>query len=405
MKEKIFLFFIFFIYSIVPAIVKISGDKFFFISYIFLLAFLFLYYRKRIYLNKKDLPFLFLFIYILFYIPISVFVIHTDSLAGVALGLIMYVFPMVGYFFSKIINLKNLKNILIFIAIIHIFYAIATYGFFHYGSTIDYYINEIKKGTMAFRLSSVSGSLGLASFLIITAPLSMYNLLKKYSIYNLFTTMTIYIAMILTMQRSAWISAFLFLFLYFIYLLNKKNILIKYSNFLFIFFILAIVVLLYIPSDFIKFLLMRLSSIAGDSANPIRERSLQWLGGLYNFMSVPSGIGIGTVGQSARYLGHSEYNLVFDGDYFRILSEVGLVSLFFYSCVFIKIIFKIINLYKQNLESLTLLLIVLGLSINMIGSDTTEFYFVNFLYWLFVGYFFNDTIKVRGNGYFYINKL
>ena len=405
MQKKIFLFIIFFIYSIIPAVVKILGNKNIFISYVFLLIILFLYYKKRVYLNKKDLPFLLFLFYIILYIPISLFVTHTDSFIGVTLGIIMYVIPMSGYFFSKIIDFESFKNVLIYIAIIHVLYAIATYGLFHYGSTIDYYINEIKKGSMVFRLSSVSGSLGLASLLIITIPLSLYNLLRKYNIINLLTLLLMFIASVLTMQRSAWISVFLYLFLISVYSLKRKQLLIKYSNTLLILSLLLIIVFSYFFSDMIGFILMRLSSIQSINANPIAERSLQWLGGIYNFISVPSGIGIGTVGQSARYLNNGEYNLVFDGDYFRILSEVGLVALFFYTWLFCSIFIKILTLYKLSLKSFTLLLVVLGLSINMIGSDTTEFYFINFLYWMFIGYFFNTVNLRKINANIYINKL
>ncbi|MDI3501207.1 MAG: hypothetical protein PWP22_978 [Thermoanaerobacter sp.] len=143
---------------------------------------------------------------------------------------------------------------------------------------------------------------------------------------------------------------------------------------------------------YIDFLLERFVSLIKGEA--IEERSSLWRNGLNNFLSIPSGTGLGTVGQVRRILNlENDYLPVLDGDYFRILSETGIILIPFYIRFFIYLVLRGFYLYKMSINRLTVYLSLLGLSINMIGSNTTEFYFVNFIYWLMMGYFWDSKFK------------
>lgn len=398
------------LYSILPAFAKISEMSLFYAFYIPLLGILYwTYHKQQLLLYKADIPFLLMFSITVIYIPISISILHTASFTSVFFSMIMFLLPMTGYFFSRLITINIFSKSVIFVGLIHAILGILMYGFIQFPTSIEGSIRLIKDGTMAFRMSSVSGSLGLGSLMLASLPFALTILLKKKNRVNIISTLLLFIALIFTMQRSAWLGASLYFLLVFIYInINKNSVRSKKNIYLFVFvlFVIGISISHYIDLHTLKFIISRIGSLSGVGENPITERSSMWIAGIENFLQVPSGIGLGTSGQAARVSGFiSNYHGVPDGDYFRILSELGIGALFFYSYLFASILIYFFKLQNMRIDRFSVYLVVVGLSINMIGSDTTEFYFVNFLYWSSLGYLFKKNIKKENNDFSYISKL
>ena len=112
--------------------------------------------------------------------------------------------------------------------------------------------------------------------------------------------------------------------------------------------------------------------------------------GFQNVINYPLGTGVGQVGQVARVGGWSVFKACADGDYPRIFSETGIPGGLFYVFLFITAGLLYIRSKFDNKAVKTGFFVFLGVSAQMIGSNVTEFYFVNFLYWMFIGYMFSD---------------
>ncbi len=108
-----------------------------------------------------------------------------------------------------------------------------------------------------------------------------------------------------------------------------------------------------------------------------------WLGAINNIQSNPLGLGLGQVGLVAVSQGLNAEHGVSDGDYFRIVSESGVFSIVFLTFALALILTARLKA-KTELEKY-LSWIPLGVAIQMIGSNVTEFYFSNYLFWLFCG--------------------
>lgn len=398
------------LYSILPAFAKISGMSLFYAFYIPLLGVLYWTYRRHsISIYKADTAFLLMFSITIIYIPISIFILHSASFTSVFFGIFMFLFPMTGYFFSRLININIFSQSVIFVGLIHATLGILMYGFIQFPTSIQGLIELIKDGTMAFRMSSVSGSLGLGALMLVSLAFTLTMLLKNKNKMNMIVTLVLLFSLIMTMQRSAWLGASLYLFLVFIYIhLHTQTVLSKKNIYLFIFVLFGAgaIVLQYIDLNTFEFIISRISSIGGEGLNPVDERSSMWIAGIENFMQVPSGIGLGTSGQASR-VGEfiSSYHGIPDGDYFRILSELGIGALFFYFYLFTFIVIWFFNLRNMSIEKFSVYLVVIGLSVNMIGSNTTEFHFVNFLYWMSLGYLFNKNLAKENSAFIYNSKF
>jgi hypothetical protein len=382
------------IYSLLPAFAKLLEASYIYGLYIIILFLLYLLFRKnKLRVYRSDLPYLIICIYIFMYIPFSIY-IHNGNYEIVLYGLLMSFIPMIGYFYSRLIDFENFVKAVVFVGVMHAIFGILTYDFLKYPEFISNIIYKIKEGVMAFRMSSVSGSLPFATLMIISVSFTINRIFLKRNIpiYLLLLFLFIF-ASIMSMQRSAWLAiAVIFIItIFYLFLRGKITIIISLIT------ITIILVLIFLQlGDILWFIEYRANTIFSNS--PVSERYEQWIWGIKNFINVPSGLGIGTSGQVNRILNfYSEFNPVYDGDYFRIISDLGILGLIFYIYLFFLMFLKILNLNKLDGYNFTLVTVLVGLSINMIGSNTTEFYFVNFLYWTCVGYFLDKKLIVRGN--------
>ncbi|AIH04368.1 hypothetical protein [Thermodesulfobacterium commune] len=384
-------------YSLLPGVAKVTGNSLYYSFYIPIIFFIYLIFRKnKLYLSHMDIPFLISFFLLILYIPISVFILKTVSLEVTIFGVATFLIPMIGYFYSRIIPFNFVVISIVFVGFVHSLIAILLYGFFPLPSFLEDIRSILYEGVMAFRMSSVSGSLVLGALMTIVSVFVLNMVILRFKKEYIILLFIFYFVDIFTMQRSVWISLFIYNILILAYLAINQNIQSKkklYLIFLLIIFpVLILMIITSVLEYYIDFLLERFVSLIKGEA--IEERSSLWRNGLNNFLSIPSGTGLGTVGQVRRILNlENDYLPVLDGDYFRILSETGIILIPFYIRFFIYLVLRGFYLYKMSINRLTVYLSLLGLSINMIGSNTTEFYFVNFIYWLMMGYFWDSKFK------------
>jgi O-antigen ligase len=245
-------------------------------------------------------------------------------------------------------------------------------------------------------MSSVSGSLGFSPLMLIGFNVLLvynFNPQSEYIKSNLLYLIIFLICLILSLQRSAWLGAIISVLL----VLIRQILKLKF-NFFKIFLILLplifffSVTILLLNSDLldvpqIDFFSERKESFTGAAD----ERSEMWASGFRNFINFPLGVGLGQIGLVPTFIDSKNYySGVTDGDYIKILSETGFISILFFAFLFLSLFYTLLNIHKISNRLFALLLIIVGFSIQMIGTNISELYFVNYTYWLFLGSFFHS---------------
>jgi hypothetical protein len=258
-------------------------------------------------------------------------------------------------------------------------------------------INELSMvfldGAAALRLASISGSLAFSGVAIVglsfccfdprpVALLSKRNFLKLL-IFNIFL-----VSAFLSLQRSIWVAIFIVLCAKFF--LGRQSLSNKICNFIFTSVITLSIFLsiLWSHEDLYQLSGDRFFSfIRTGGLDAVSERNEQWALAIENFLQRPYfGWGIGQIGQSARnYQNESGMGyLTPDGDYFRIISEFGVSGIILILFIAKTFLHSLKNLFLTNEEMCILKkysLAYICLSFQMIGSNVTEFYFINTVYW------------------------
>lgn len=296
---------------------------------------------------------------------------------GMLMGGYMSILPMMGFFLSRFISFDDFVKVIMRVAFVHAVIGILLYPVFGFTILPPFISEVLLEGVMIGRMSSVSGSLGFGCMLMVTSICAFYY--KKHLFFLLFI-----LCVIFSLQRSAWLATIFGLLLYMVYEMKKRKNLFVFK-YLLVGGIVILVMMQFVDNLGISFEYVtdKFQSI-GSAAN---ERSGLWLSGIENFKSYPLGTGVGQVGQVARFESTS-FLSVPDGDYFRILSEFGISFFFFYLPLMLFIISLLFHSSVLDKRELCVLSIVIGFSFQMIGSNVTEFYYNNLIYWMAVGYLF-----------------
>jgi hypothetical protein len=186
------------------------------------------------------------------------------------------------------------------------------------------------------RLMSFLGSTSIGVITVISIALLLFRNREMWAREPLLILHTL--GCILSMQRSAWICM---VFVYIIAFIDnfyvgklafKNN---KYSRKSFlsaVFWVIAITVA--VNTFQLSNYILRLSSIGKGAVN---ERAQQWVMGVNVFLSNPLGVGLGRMGHQANALyGYG----VTDGQYFKVLAEIGIPGLMAVILFFSTIIYK-----------------------------------------------------------------
>lgn len=367
------------IYSLVSGIYKIADNQVLMLLNVPIVLFLLksnCNIQSNAYLfYKYDLFFLLYVLYLLFLEIVVLFNVRTNFY-GLLIGLFLDVFPIIGFIYSRKIKFDFFVNILLLIALLHLFIGILLYPPFGIylvlGSTAEIFVDQMLFG----RMSSVSGSLAFGNLMMYGCIISFF--------YNRKLLPFLLFGLIFSSQRSSW-GGFLLCILLYAYQNFRtgkyKSVLLLSISLLFVgLCVCAAFLILDIDLSFIEYRFSRLTE-AGD------ERSIQWVHGLENFVNNPIGTGIGQVGHvAARYTKDDAYYWVADGDYFRIMSEHGIGGILFY----LMFLFFFLLIFCSKLKSkkeCTIVSLIGASFVQMVGSNIHEFYFNNFILWVFIGYF------------------
>lgn len=376
-KEYVVDFLLLLIYSLLPGLYKIVENQMFMLFSLPIIAYLLYKHKRSSVLRSFDKLFLSLVFYIFLLCIIQYFSPNTNRI-GMFMGIFLDVIPMSGFLFSRLICFEDFIKLIVPIGFIHLIIGVMLYPMFGIVDLLGEIGKKLTDGIAIGRMASVSGSLGFASLMFMTCIGALYYK-KKYFLFLLF-------GVICAAQRSGWLACFYGIVLFCYGNLRRGNG--KYVKYLMIGIIVFIVLLSYLISTTgfdISFFMQRFQDL--DSA--AGERNGQWIGGWNNFVRMPIGTGSGQIGQVAARYEEGFYNIVPDGDYFRVLSEYGIMGGLFYIVILFLYGITLFSIRKSiSLQRCCILSIFGGLCIQMIGSNITEFFFTNFLYWTFVGYLF-----------------
>lgn len=376
-KEYVVDLFLLLTYSLLPGVYKIIDNQLFMLFSLPIIIYLLCKHWKKKILFRLDVFFLFFIFYIAALCIVQYFSPNTNRI-GIFMGLFLDVIPMSGFLFSRLIHFENFIRLIVPVGFIHLIIGVVLYPMFGIVDLLGETGKILTEGVAFGRMASVSGSLGFASLMFMTSIGALYYR-KKYFIFLLF-------GVICAAQRSGWLAC-IYGMLLFCYVNMKKGDS-RYVRYLILGIFLFIMLLSYLISTTgfdISFFLQRFE----DLHSATDERNEQWIAGWSNFVKMPIGAGSGQIGQVATRYAEGAYNTVPDGDYFRVLSEYGIVGGLFYIVILFLYGVTLFTIKKSiSLKRCCILSIFGGLCIQMIGSNITEFFFTNFLYWTFVGYLF-----------------
>jgi len=377
------------IYSLLPGIVKLFDIKEIFLLNVPILIYLAFDARVNIY------PVVIISAaYIAFSLLQSIIMMAfgASEVASTLTSFYMYLLPFVGIISLRRFDVIDMFKLVAWIAFIHALIGIFIFGFIELPSWLGEVSARLREGVFPFRMASVSGSIGFGILCTMGLICSTYLARRPQGSFFMVISLILFFSIILSQQRSAWIVAILFLVWHF------SQSIFKNLPFLILILVTASILILNLQSidpEIGNFFIDRVtSSIGADGdSNIVSERSHMWATSFNNFISNPIGLGLGQGGYIAQTLGVNLNIVVTDGDYFRIMQESGMAGLLYY----ISIIFLITKsfLTEKNTEFKYLLWIPISSLIQMIGSNLTEFYFTNYMFWIFIGAALNKPQKLR----------
>lgn len=387
-KRQLIIFILLLLYSLLPGIYKVLGNNQLIMLFSIPIVLILLFFARREYkVIKLDIIFIVFFSYIILQSILWFFSPWVNRM-GILMGIYLNIFPMLGFFISRSIDFKIFKDIILYVVLVHCIIGIVLYPFFGIVNANSPIVKSLTEGVAYARMSSVAGSLIYGNLMLIGFIISFFTK-RKYLPLILF-------CLVFNAQRSAWLAAAFSILVYLLFLLKSSGVK-KFITYIVSFSLAAIVIISLVSNyiDFdVDFMLARFTSIGEASS----ERDGQWISGIENFISYPLGTGVGQVGHVAvRYEeATSVYKGVPDGDYFRLLSEYGFVGGLFYLFIILSVFLSFI--YIKRIDKIFIVTLIAGNLIQMIGSNISEFYFTNFIYWIIFGYYFsflNNNYKIR----------
>jgi len=218
---------------------------------------------------------------------------------------------------------------------------------------------------------TATGSLGSIGVLISLAIVSTSKVKK-----GKFVLLICFFALVLTFRRSAlYVAVFAFLWINYLFLFKFKIARWK----LFIFEILAIFLFVLLINSLYPDFLKSVSTRFGALSSAVDERKSNWFEGLTKASNLIIGDGLGKFGhKAAQYTD----NILPDGNYFRIIAELGIFGLL----IFIAIIFVALKKgLTQLADNYIEIGIVIMLCLQAIGSDIFSFQLIAPIFWYSIG--------------------
>lgn len=253
--------------------------------------------------------------------------------------------------------------------------------------------DTLLEGTMAFRLSSVSGSLALSTVMTVAFALSLQRHMScppgSAGSRRAWTAALLFLCCgFLSLQRAAWIALGLVWLVAMLGAMSPRRRSVLSLLVAACVPAVAAVLLVELPADALEILVERFGTLTGGGEiGVVAERADQWLNALYNLRKLPTGHGTGQIGQPVRETGPLTGGLpVYDGDYFRIVSEYGafgLALVLLIAAGTLRALMRLVPLGRHPRPEGHAILpaALLGIALQGIGTNVTELYFANAVFW------------------------
>ncbi len=371
------MFYLILLYSLLPGFSKLLG-----VNIIFSLNIpIVMYMMFGIRWTKTEINIVVLFLVICILNTIQAILVN-DNFSIVSFGSSFYVwiFPMIGFFMYKKYDLNQVLQSIVHVVLVHVIIGFVTYGFVELPSFIQYYVEILREGVGWYRMSSVAGSLIFGVLTSCAFNIQMYLIYQRKDtrIREYLKLVIILFGCLLSLQRSSWIAIIPSIIFYLVS--NRNSIFVL----LFVFTPVALVSVSFILNN--EFYYDRFLSLFSNDFSPVDERYKIWLNGLDYFNKNFFGHGIGQVGQFAYKSDLSIPYYITDGDYFKILAEGGILIFWIYMSILALIFYRLV-ISSDIKNDLFLFFVVLGFFVQMIGSNISEFYFANYIFWVLIGFF------------------
>lgn len=194
-----------------------------------------------------------------------------------------------------------------------------------------------------------------------------------------FMLITVVIGVIMTLSRGAWVSLSMSILL----IVLKEFLRLNYRLLLFSIFSAILIVVIFLSFNQQLSIIADLSSRVESLGSSIGERSDQWERIIDQINHYPGGFGLGLT--SHKSVGF-DY-IVPDGNYFRILGDIGFLgSLFF-------LLFFFYALFQSFIKSYPLFIILVAFFFQAIGTNVFDLYYAGYYFWLFMGITYNLPLR------------
>ena len=260
------------------------------------------------------------------------------------------------------------------------------YVFFRsfYYSHIGQSLDSFQCGVADYRFGSYFTSMIIGSLCVCSIPMIVCSAkrLKKYLI--VLCSLIVIASIFLCMQRSAWLVAAIEIAM--IVLISNMKLSRKVA---FISFTLLLVVLIYIFYDklfsdiTISLFTKRFSNT--NIIGMVSERTVQWENAIKTWTEYPLGYGMGSFGHKAAAIG---LKAATDGNYFRILAELGIEGLICFLTISIR---GLRNAFKTKRYFVAFAII--GFLLQGIGTNVFDLTFCSAIFWYLLGYSNHSTDK------------
>ncbi len=309
----------------------------------------------------------------------------TGKLYLIIATLSFYLIPQIVFFsLGALLQEKVLHKAALFLINMN-FFAI-TIGIIDYFSLkllyqAHYILNGIPLNAY-YRVQSYFGTPMVSGCVCATSLILTYALIKnkfrKYLFLFVFT-----LGLILSMARGAWIASIISL-CYF--LIVSKSVRWVISKKIIIFIVIIIIISAFSSRYLINYLhsenSVQLHNRFLVLSHASLERDAQWKRGFDVFLKYPWGVGAGLLSHKGA---HSNFGItVADGNYFRILGELGILGF----VLFVTLLFYAIYItHTRKYYLITSLLIIYTLQ--AIGTNVFDLMYTSYLFWLLIGISFN----------------
>jgi hypothetical protein len=313
---------------------------------------------------------------------------------GLVIGSMVFLLPLLLGVMCSATTRERLLQDLPAIATVHALIALAIYpptrpplGW------VDAIADPILEGTFAFRMASVSGSLAFATMMTvalgvvasewISTPADRRVRWVLHAQLVLFT-----VCAFLTLQRAAWVAIVLIFLAAWIGARGRRLGLLALVAVTTAPFVAALF-MISDAGDLLDLLITRLDTLLGSSEEgAVAERAGQWLNAWLNVQRMPLGFGPGQVGQPVRDVDTPLEGLpVVDGDYFRIVSEYGVMGValvLLIGCtalVAVHLSLRLGHAQADRRRDALLAVAFVAVCIQGLGTNVTELFFVSSLFW------------------------